>query len=44
VGALFLHLAYQGAGDLPLCPSSFTPLNISTFDFEETCTRNAYIK
>jgi len=44
VGALFSHLACQGAGYLPLCPPSFTPLNISTFDFEETCPRNAYIK
>ena len=44
MGVLFLHLACQGAGDLPLCPPSFTPLNISTFDFGETCPRNAYIK
>ena len=44
MGALFSHLACQGAGYLPLCPPSFTPLNISTFDFEETCPRNAYIK
>ena len=42
--ALFLHLACQEPGDLPLCPPSFTPLDISTFDFEKTCPRNAYIK
>jgi len=44
VGALFLQLSYQEAGDLPLCAPSFTPLNTSIFDFVETCPRNAYIK
>jgi len=43
-GGLIFTISLPGAGDLPLCPPSFTLLNISTFDFEETCPRNAYIK
>jgi len=43
-GVLIFTFSLPGAGDLILCPPSFTPLNISTFDIEETCPRIACIK